>query len=183
MTLPAGGMGTYLSAATDEKFNLVAAPYPVLKKGDTPKIVDCSLECTGKFSAISSSCKDIEKAIKFHGHAYSEEESMLYNFGIEGESHKMVDGYPTYTDNMTHNSGSKTMPETMSAYLRTFESGPFVQDRKYMGQYAVTPEQRHEIEVWQSANASKYLLPYIYTERLLVLLNFRHQLIHTMRKC
>lgn len=160
-----GGMGTYLKAATDEKFDLVAAPYPVLKKGDTPKFGDCSLACTGKFAAISSSCKDIEKAIKLLDYGYSEEGIMLYNFGIEGESYTMVDGYPTYTDAIKQNSDGKSMPEAMSTYLRAFESGPFVQDRKYMEQYAATPQQKQAIEVWSSTNASKYLLPYIYPDR------------------
>ena len=160
-----GGMGTYLAAATEEGFDLVAAPYPVLKKGDTPKFGDCSLQSTGKFAAISSSCKDIDKAIKFLDYAYSEEGSMLYNFGIEGVSYEMVDGYPTYTEVITKNSEGKTMAEAMTAYLRASDSGPFVQDRRYMEQYAATPQQKNAIDVWSATDASKYLLPYIYPER------------------
>ncbi len=160
-----GGMGMYLTAATEEGFDLVAAPYPVLNKGETPKFGDCSLQCTAKFAAISSSCKDIDKAIKLLDYAYSEEGGLLYNFGIEGVSYEMVDGYPTYTEVITNNSEGKSMAEAMAAYLRASGSGPFVQDRRYMEQYAATPQQKNAIEVWSATNAADYLLPYIYPER------------------
>ena len=159
-----GGMGMYLTAATEEGFDLVAAPYPVLNKGDKPKFGDCSLQCTGLFASISTSCKDIDKAIKFLDYAYGEEGSLLYNFGIEGKSYEMVDGYPTYTEEITNNSEGKAMSEAMSKYLRASESGPFIQDKRYMEQYAATPQQKNAIEVWSATDASNYLLPYIYPE-------------------
>lgn len=161
-----GGMGVYLAAATEEGYDLVAAPYPVLNKGETPEFGQVSLPVSGIFAAISTSCKDIDTAIKYLDYAYSEEGHLLYNFGIEGESYEMIDGYPTYTETITNNSEGKTMVEAMATYVRSFSGAPYVQDRRYMEQYAATPQQKNAIEVWGATNGAEHLLPNIYPENL-----------------
>ena len=161
-----GGMGMYLAAATEEGYDLVAAPYPVLNKGEKPEFGQSTLPVSGKFAAISTSCKDIDMAIKYLDYAYSEEGHLLYNFGIEGESYEMIDGYPTYTEFITNNSEGKTMVEAMASYVRSFEGGPFVQDRRYMEQYAAKPQQKAAIETWVATNGAAHTLPNIYPENL-----------------
>ena len=159
-----GGMGTYLAAATEEGFDLVAAPYPVLNKGEKPEFGQANLPVTGLFAAITTSCKDIDKAIKYLDYAYSEEGSMLFNFGIEGASYEMVDGYPKYTELITDNPEGKSMVESMAPYMRSASSGPFVQDKRYMEQYAKLPQQKQALEVWVNTNGYEHLVPHIYPE-------------------
>ncbi len=48
--------------------------------------------------AISASCEDPVAAIKFMDWFFTEEGRRAANFGIEGESYTMVDGVPTFTD-------------------------------------------------------------------------------------
>lgn len=158
------GMGGYLSAATEEGYDLVAAPYPVLVKGQTPEFGQASLPVSGLFAAISTSCKDLDLALKYLDYGYSEEGSLLFNFGIEGESYEMKDGYPTYTEIITNNNEGLTMAEAMAPYMRSFESGPFIQDKRYMEQYAVLPQQKNAIEIWRETNELEHELPLIYPE-------------------
>ena len=89
-------------ASIDPKYELVGTPFPVLKKGDTPKFghLDTYYGLSGSV-AITTQCKDVETAARFLDYGYSEEGHLLYNFGIEGESYTMADGNPKYTDFIT----------------------------------------------------------------------------------
>ena len=78
--------------------------------------------------AITTSCKDVETAARLLDYAYSEEGHMLFNFGVEGESYTMVDGYPTYTDKILNNPEGWPLAQSLAAYIRGNYNGPFVQD-------------------------------------------------------
>ncbi len=71
---------------------------------------------------------------------------MLYNFGIEGESYEMIDGYPTYTDYIMNNPDGKNVGEMLMAYTHSAYFGPMVQDVRYMEQYAQYQEQKDAIK-------------------------------------
>ena len=87
---------------------------------------------------------------------------MLYNFGIEGESYNMIDGYPTYTENITNNPEGTAMNVMMSEYCRSYDGGPFIQDRRYYEQYAAKPQQQAAWEIWGESNMLDHLLPNLY---------------------
>ena len=73
---------------------------------------------------------------------------MLNNFGIEGESYTMVDGYPTFTKDITNNPDGLTMSQAMSRYVRSCDSGPFVQAKEYIEQYYSMPQQQEALKKW-----------------------------------
>ena len=52
----------------------------------------------GDETSIVSTSRNIDAAFKFLNYGYSEEGSMLFNFGIEGRTYNMVNGRPVYTD-------------------------------------------------------------------------------------
>ncbi|MBQ7976851.1 MAG: extracellular solute-binding protein [Clostridia bacterium] len=158
------GIGRWMAAASEDGYDLVAAPYPVLNKGDKAQFGQCDIPVPGTFVCISSTCKNIELAMKYLDYGYSEEGQMLYNFGIEGESYNIEDGYPKYADVITKNPEGKSLAEAMANYIRAHESGPFIQDKRYMEQYAVLPQQQQAWKVWTDTDASKYILPHITTE-------------------
>lgn len=158
------GIGKWLVAATETGFDLVAAPYPTLNKGEKAKFGQCVLPVNNTFSCISTSCKNVELAIKYLDYGYSEEGRRLYNFGIEGESYTMENGKPIYTDLIVNNPDGKSMNEIMSTYIRAHEGGPFIQEIGYMEQYAKYPQQQEAWKVWSNTDASKYLMPYLYLE-------------------
>lgn len=160
------GIGKLMNAAKDKQgFSLVGAPVPVLNSGERARFGMYQLPVTASprgFDAISTECKNLDAAYKFLDYGYSEEGRMLYNFGIEGKSYEMKDGYPTYTDEITKNPEGLSMTVALSKYTRSFDNGPFVQDRRYMEQYAALPQQKQAWEVWSDNDASTTALPHLY---------------------
>jgi len=155
-------MGTWINAAqaTDSDYMLVAAPYPTLVKGDKPEMgqIDNRYPNQGCV-AITTSCQDVETAARLLDYAYSEEGHMLFNFGIEGESFTMIDGYPTYTDTILNNPDGWSVAQSLSAYIRGNYNGPFVQDIRYLEQYYTIDNQKETNAVWGATNAASYKIP------------------------
>lgn len=155
-------MGTWVNAAvkTDPDFMLVAAPYPTLNKGDKPQMGQIDNRYPNQASvAITTSCKNIEAAARLMDYAYSEEGHMLFNFGIEGESYEMIDGYPAFTDKILNNPDGWSVAQSMSAYIRGNYNGPFVQDLRYLEQYYTIDTQKESNLIWGATEAAKYKVP------------------------
>ncbi|OCT10751.1 ABC transporter substrate-binding protein [Paenibacillus pectinilyticus] len=158
------GMGKWIGAvqAKDPKYNLVAAPYPVLNKGDKPKFGQKSFAFGSEPSgmiAITGTSKNVELAAKFLDYGYSEEGHNFFNFGTEGVSYKMDNGYPKYTDLLMNNPEKLSLAQAMGLYIRGNTSGPFVQDVRYLEQYYTMKQQKDAILTWQNTDAAKYALP------------------------
>lgn len=155
-------MGTWINAAiqTDPGFMLAAAPYPTLEKGDYPEFgqIDNQYPNQGCV-AITKSCKNVELAARLMDYAYSEEGHMLFNFGIEGESYTMIDGYPTYTDMILNNPDGWSVAQSLSAYVRGNYNGPFVQDIRYLEQYYTIETQKVSNQIWGETNGEKHKIP------------------------
>ena len=87
----------------------------------------------GGATAISVTCKHQKEAMKFLDFFFSEEGSLLMNFGVEGLHYDMVDGYPTYKPELLNDSDK-------SILYHLFESGLFdiarKQDIRYEDQLA-----------------------------------------------
>ena len=159
----AGALGKWMSAKTptDPEFELVGAPYPVINKGDKAKFSSRSWEYVPSSSyAVSARCKNPELAIRFMDYGYTEEGSMLYNFGIEGVTYEMMDNYPKFTKKITES------PEGFSAALAPYamgsDSGPFVQDTRVVEQMQAKPKQvRAAVLTWADTEAEKTLMPLV----------------------
>ena len=158
------GLGVYTKTLQEKEPNavLTSAPYPSLTKGvisergqrDVPYL-------GGGAAAITASCKNVELAARFLDYGYSEKGSLLFNFGIEGESYNMVDGYPTYTDLIMKNPDGLTISQAMSHYIKANTAGVFVQRKEYIEQYYELPEQKAALDVWSNHNEINYQLPRI----------------------
>ncbi|MDR6552100.1 extracellular solute-binding protein [Paenibacillus qinlingensis] len=157
-----GGIGKWqpLVQAKDPKAQLVAAPYPVLKKGDTPKFGQKDNPySSGGIVAVTAKSKNPELAVRMLDYGYSEAGHMFFNFGTEGTSYSMVDGYPKYTDLLMKNPDKLAPAQAMSMYIRGSYNGPFIQDKRYAEQFFVLPAQRDAINVWKKTDTAKYSLP------------------------
>ena len=157
-----GGIGKYLTAAPDDKFDLVGVLNPVLKKGTMNEFGACESavpNISQAYTAITAGSDNIEGALKFLDFGYSDEGHMIYNFGIEGESYNMVDGYPKYAEEITNNSEGYAMNVMLGKYTCSYSGGPFVQDKRYMEQYGGRPQQRAAWDTWETTNAKKHNLP------------------------
>jgi len=160
----AGGLG-YLNTmvqAKDPKALFVAAPYPVLKKGDRAKFGQLDLKYSGQLSValsakLAKDMKKLEAAIRFLDWGYSPEGHLYYNFGTAGQSYTMVNGYPTYTEEVMKS--KLGVASAIADYARGSYNGPFVQDERYMEQTAATPEMKQSIVTWAKTDMAKYRLP------------------------
>lgn len=155
-------MGTWINAAkaTNPGYDLVPAPFPVLEKGTKPEYGFKDTLYSGRAStAITTSCKNVERAARLLDYAYGEEGHMLFNFGVEDKSYTMVNGEPVYTDWILKNPDGWPVAQAMSAYIRGNNNGPFVQDSRYLFQYFTLDSQKAAIKVWGDSNAEKHMIP------------------------
>lgn len=158
------GLGKFLSAMKDsgKSFDLTAVPFPTHEKGATPEFGKKSFEYSEVNSAaITTACKHPQLAARFLDYSYSEEGYMLNNFGIEGVSYEMVDGYPTYTETVTNNPDGLAMSQAMPLYFRSSTEGPFVQDVRYIEQYYQLPQQQKALEYWSANNDLEHKIPQV----------------------
>ncbi|TBL73924.1 extracellular solute-binding protein [Paenibacillus thalictri] len=166
-TAVGGGIGKYLNAMQDKdpKYDLVGAPYPVLRKGDEPKFINKPYEYRGGGSAgITTSNKNVAETAKWLDYFYSDEGHMLKSFGVEGQTYNMVNGYPKYTDLITKNPDKLSIGEAMGKYLRVAQPSPgLVGDDRYADQYFALPQQKEASAIFSKhqKNADAILLPRI----------------------
>ncbi|MDI7276750.1 MAG: ABC transporter substrate-binding protein, partial [Anaerolineae bacterium] len=152
------GIGKYMGLVT-ENFHLIPAPYPVLKPGDKPELGQMDFAYAGIGAAITTACKKLPEAAKWLDFGYSPEGHMLFNFGVEGVSYTMVNGYPTYTDEVMKNPDGLPLGQAMARHFRSSFNGPFVQDKRYMEQYSALPEQKESLRVWSEPSNEKRMPP------------------------
>ncbi|MDO5406338.1 MAG: extracellular solute-binding protein [Eubacteriales bacterium] len=157
-------MGTWTSAAvqTNPDFVLKAAPQPSNEKGKKAEFGYVELPYSGRASvAITTSCKDVERAARLLDWAYGEEGHMYFNFGTEGVSYEMKDGEPVYTDEILKNPKGLPVSQAMSSYIRGNYNGPLVQDVRYLDQYYTIDSQKETPLVWGSgsSNGAAHMLP------------------------
>lgn len=71
----------------------------------------------------------------------------------------MVDGYPTYTEDITKNAEGLSMTASLARYALSCGKGPFVQDKRYMEQYASLPQQQEALKNWMDTNMKEHRIP------------------------
>ncbi|WP_127587472.1 extracellular solute-binding protein [Paenibacillus koleovorans] len=144
-----GGIGTFMNAMKDKNpaFNMVGAPYPTLKKGDKPVLGQMEPIFNGLGAAISKKNKNIVETVKWLDYKYGQAGSMLFNFGVEGKSYTMVNGFPTYTDDVMKNKDGLTFGVALTKYAIPF-GAPISQDTRYMDQNAAMPQQKEALKLW-----------------------------------
>ncbi|WP_249435630.1 extracellular solute-binding protein [Paenibacillus sp. Marseille-Q4541] len=155
------GIGTWLRILKekDPAAELVAAPYPVLLKGERPKFGQKVTAVGSNSVAISTSSAHVEEAVRMLDFGYGEEGHLLFNFGKEGLSYEMKNGYPAYTDLILNNPDKLSPAQALAMYTRASYYGPFVQDTRYLDQYYALPEQQEAIQIWADTDAALYNLP------------------------
>ena len=144
-------IGTYLNVAanSDENYDLVAAPYVVMNKGDIPKFAEVQPEISSPMIAITTACKNVEMAVEWADYLYSEKGAMLKNFGVEGLTYQMVDSKPVYTDEILHNPEGLSIAEAMGKHFRATSPSPGInQMDEYLEQYYQLDQQNEACATW-----------------------------------
>ncbi|MEH7495233.1 extracellular solute-binding protein [Neobacillus niacini] len=157
-----GGIGKYTGLMKDKNpdFKLSPTPNPSLKEGEKAATGHLENAYSGMHSAaISGTAKNPEEIVKWLDFAYSEEGHMLFNFGIEGVTYEMIDGYPTYTKEITDNPEGLPVTQALGKYIRASYGGPLIQDKRYLEQYFELPEQKEAVKIWGESAENKINMP------------------------
>lgn len=143
----------------DSDFSLVGVKFPVKEKGDVPRFgtKDAMIYYAG--FAISESSNNKELAMKFLDYGFSAEGRELMQFGIEGETFVIEDGYYKYTDLITNNPEGYSIGEATAIYIRNTENIPVIQGydnlRAKYEPKDVVPEVDESIERWKINDGSE----------------------------
>jgi len=162
-----GGIGKFMSLMKDQdpKFKIVGVPYPTLKAGDKPILGQRdNIYPGGASAAITSANTHQVETVKVLDYAYGPEGHMLFNFGVEGLTYTLVDGYPTYTDLIMKNPDNLPLSQSMAQHFRSNFAGPFVQDKRYFEQYSQLPEQKDAYTIWSQPSNERLMPPITPTE-------------------
>jgi putative aldouronate transport system substrate-binding protein len=154
-------IGTWLASgkSTNSEYDIVALKYPTKVRGEKAKFGQKDLLTPGwGSSAISATSKNVELATRYLDYAYGEKGHMLYNFGIEGESYEMKNGYPTFTQAM-YDFKKGDLSTSISRYIWSMGTAPCIQDKRMYEQRLANPQQKNAIDLWSDTNMSKYLMP------------------------
>ena len=156
------GIGTWMNAATEENYELIGCPNPVLQKGEEGTF---SPEYKGKVlitAAVTTNAKDIDSIIRCFDYLYTEEGKLLKNFGIEGMTYEMVDDKPVYTDLITHNPDGLAISDAMAKYIQPNYPGAGQANLpEYLDQYYALDCQKEANIAFNkfSENSAKYSMP------------------------
>ena len=155
-----GGMMTAAEEAGNTTFELGGIPSIVANKGDRAMGGHYDNALPGSRAVvITTSCKDVEAAMKFLNWCYTEDGNTLMNFGIEGESFTVEDGKKVYTDLILHNPDGKNLQQALAQYTLAWDGGPFVQDVEYIYQYQSRPQQKQALQAWSNNDMAEYAIP------------------------
>ena len=98
----------YNSLFENDEGSITAVPYPVLNEGDELHLGSVSpvVETgNGRRDYLTTAVSDdrLEAICRWRDSWYTDESTMLFNYGIEGRSYNMVDGKPEFTELITDN--------------------------------------------------------------------------------
>ncbi|HOJ11944.1 MAG TPA: extracellular solute-binding protein [Clostridiales bacterium] len=155
-----GGFTLYIPALekADPKSDLQPTAFPVLNKGDKPKFGHWLQKYRNIAAVITSKCRNVKIAAKWLDYGYTEEGSMLNNYGIENVSYTIKNGIPKFTDEVLKNPDGKPVDESLAQYARIVYSGPFA-TRSMYNQLNIYEAQRNADLMWPKTDMVKHVMP------------------------
>lgn len=146
----------------DNKYKMVAAPWPTMNKGEVSEYGQKSSDVTVFGTALSSTCKDPELAMRVLDFAYSYAGQMIFNYGVEGESYDMVDDKPVFKDFILNPEEGKTTGQILSYYAKPYNSYNSVQIMDAYTQTLTSKEMLDALDVWANCTVEEHTMPKLY---------------------
>lgn len=116
--------------------------------------------------SVSTQCEDVELVVRFFNYFFTEEGSILANYGTEGFTFEYNEvGDPVYTDVITNNPDGMTMDMALCLYTGGSTGGPYEIDNS-KNYYTYTEEQMAAASAWLEGTDGAYQLPNTYTSLL-----------------
>lgn len=149
-TYNGGGIGKFTGLMKEQypNFNLVAAPYPVLKAGDKAIWGQKDFAFTGLGAAITTANKNPIETVKWLDYAYGEKGELLFNYGIEGESYTMENGKAVLKPELLNPPDGVSPQQALAKYIRATWGAPFVLSDNFQLQYLALPQQKEALTIW-----------------------------------
>lgn len=164
----ASNYNMFKEQATDSSFDLAAVPAPKLHADDVQHFTfntmfgeDTGTPCTVNYGwNISANAEQIEQLIQCVDYFYTEEGTLLANYGIEGSSFAYnADGKPQFTTLITDNPDGYTIDGAIYYYCT--QTGPYVADpTRYEITY--TDKTKEMRNVWTYSVEESYNFPSSY---------------------
>lgn len=154
-----GNMGRFSDLVKPEQptFQLAGVPFPMGPAGKTYGTLDNSTQSSGV--AITTTNKHPIESAQWLDYFYSPEGKMLVNFGVKDVSYTMVNGEPKFSDIVLKNPDKLSVPNALIRQALSISGGPFVQDKRYMPQILLYPEQTKAVDTWIKSSDPSLLLP------------------------
>lgn len=119
----------YNSLFENGEGRIAAVPYPVLKEGDHLHLGSISpiVETgNGRRDYLTTAVSDdrLETVCRWRDNWYTDESTMLFNYGIEGRSYNMEDGKPVFTDLIANNPDG--LDYAVSSWKYKLFCGPYI---------------------------------------------------------
>ena len=134
------------------EMQFVPMVWPALKEGETFPVECSDLRVGNAGIFLSANCKEQEAAARVIDYMYSEEGTMLNNYGIEGVSYEMVDGKPVYTELIENNPDGLSRADALSLYAG-MENKPYILTRDAQEPKYALQEQRDALVAWDTKGA------------------------------
>lgn len=151
------GMGRYTNTMRSKQpdFELTGVVWPTNGNGKNYTSYGLGTQAMTYGAAITSKAKNVKEIVQYLDYAYSEEGSLLYNYGIDGESYTMKNGVPTFTDKILKNPNGLTSDQALAQYAISILDGPYIQERGYFEQMLALPEQKKAVfDIWSKGDDS-----------------------------
>lgn len=138
-------------------FQLAAVSEPVVSAGDITHFATIDSYVDPQSWNITTACENVETLAQYINYWYSEEGSLLANYGIENSSME-YDGnsQPRFTDLVLNNPDG--ISQNIAVYLYAVESGPFLIDVS-RSTNSYTEQQYQAAEIWKENRDDVCSLP------------------------
>ncbi len=139
----------------NEDFWLQAIQAPVQEAGQTVQIRKVNYPIMDQ-TAVTSSCKDPELAVKWLDFQFTYQAMLLNNYGVEGTTYDFVDGAPVFSD-LIMNNPDMNSTDAMRKYVRRNGTGWIDYTRQW--QTNANPASTQSYYVWDKDGIDQILPP------------------------
>jgi putative aldouronate transport system substrate-binding protein len=142
----------------DENFKVIGAPFPSTIKGEKVQISYMARRShLGYHTAITTTCENPDRVVDFLDWFYSDEGSLLANWGVENEDWKWEnDNQKVYTDKIAKNEEGVAIPIIYFKYL--YSHGAFLREwDRECPSYGI--EANECMWTWLDSSESNYMIP------------------------
>lgn len=142
----------------DDDFSIVGIAAITADGSPTTHFTEKSLRAGRNGYVVTTTCKDVELAVRWIDWWFSDEGMLVANYGVEGESWEYVNGVPSYTD-LVMNSEMTDLSLTQAAnYYSVYNEVVALFDEWRLRQI-YTDAETASMEIWDASTDGSYLLP------------------------